>query len=224
MALAGLAFALTSNLIYLIVAGTIGVISPSGHEVGPFLSIEQASLSHLIPPSSRTRDPSLATEVHDAGGELPIHRGSLCFSRDCPGLPFHANLLACGGKKSFGERRGGFTVWEIQWAGQISEYRVEAVRAFRARLIRGRFRDPELHGLLVLFEIWSGTKNAGWNLLLGQRFCRNFRVTCGAPRESDWIGADHGRHPSAFQSSSHRRAADANAFARDSCPPPPFQH
>ena len=54
MALAGLAFALTSNLIYLIIAGTIGVISPSGHEVGPFLSIEQASLSHLIPPSSRT--------------------------------------------------------------------------------------------------------------------------------------------------------------------------
>src|SRR5215471_12987689 len=54
MALAGLAFALTSNLIYLILAGTIGVISPSGHEVGPFLSIEQASLSHLIPPSSRT--------------------------------------------------------------------------------------------------------------------------------------------------------------------------
>jgi MFS family permease len=54
MVLAGLAFALTSNLMYLIIAGTIGVISPSGHEVGPFLSIEQASLSHLIPPSSRT--------------------------------------------------------------------------------------------------------------------------------------------------------------------------
>jgi MFS family permease len=54
MALAGLAFALTSNLIYLIIAGTIGVISPSGHEVGPFLSIEQASLSHLIPPQLRT--------------------------------------------------------------------------------------------------------------------------------------------------------------------------
>lgn len=54
MALAGLAFAATSNLAYLIIAGTIGVISPSGHEVGPFLSIEQASLSHLIPPGLRT--------------------------------------------------------------------------------------------------------------------------------------------------------------------------
>lgn len=54
MTLAGLAFAFTTNLIYLIIAGTIGVISPSGHEVGPFLSIEQASLSHLIPAELRT--------------------------------------------------------------------------------------------------------------------------------------------------------------------------
>jgi MFS family permease len=54
MALAGVAFAITSNLIYLVIAGTVGVISPSGNEVGPFLSIEQASLSHLIPPAFRT--------------------------------------------------------------------------------------------------------------------------------------------------------------------------
>jgi len=54
MTLSGLAFAFTSSLIYLIIAGTIGVISPSGHEVGPFLSIEQASLSHLIPSQLRT--------------------------------------------------------------------------------------------------------------------------------------------------------------------------
>lgn len=54
MAAAGLAFAFTSNLLFLIIAGTIGVISPSGNEVGPFLSIEQASLSHLVPSASRT--------------------------------------------------------------------------------------------------------------------------------------------------------------------------
>ena len=39
MAAAGLAFAFTSNFWLLILAGTIGVISPSGNEVGPFLSI-----------------------------------------------------------------------------------------------------------------------------------------------------------------------------------------
>src|SRR5882724_7672765 len=54
MSVAGLAFACTKNLLLLIIAGTIGVISPSGNEVGPFLSIEQAALSHVISQRSRT--------------------------------------------------------------------------------------------------------------------------------------------------------------------------
>jgi MFS family permease len=54
MAAAGLAFACTHNLLLLIIAGTIGVISPSGNEVGPFLSIEQAALSHVVPDRWRT--------------------------------------------------------------------------------------------------------------------------------------------------------------------------
>jgi MFS family permease len=54
MAAAGIAFACTSNLLLLVIAGTIGVISPSGNEVGPFLSIEQAALSHVVPDRSRT--------------------------------------------------------------------------------------------------------------------------------------------------------------------------
>jgi len=53
MAAAGLVFATTRNFLWLVVAGTIGVISPSGNEVGPFLSIEQAALSHVV--SDRTR-------------------------------------------------------------------------------------------------------------------------------------------------------------------------
>lgn len=54
MAGAGIAFALTRNFLVLVVAGTIGVISPSGNEVGPFLSVEQAALSEVIPGSNRT--------------------------------------------------------------------------------------------------------------------------------------------------------------------------
>jgi len=54
MAAAGVAFAGTSNLALLLIAGTVGVISPSGNEVGPFLSIEQAALSHVVPGSRRT--------------------------------------------------------------------------------------------------------------------------------------------------------------------------
>ncbi len=54
MAAAGLVFASTRSFWILIVAGTIGVISPSGHEVGPFLSIEQAALSHVTTHRART--------------------------------------------------------------------------------------------------------------------------------------------------------------------------
>jgi len=54
MAAAGVVFASTRNLWLLVVAGTIGVISPSGNEVGPFLSIEQAALSHVVTDRTRT--------------------------------------------------------------------------------------------------------------------------------------------------------------------------
>ena len=54
MAAAGLVFASTTSLWLLVLAGTVGVISPSGHEVGPFLSIEQAALSHVVTDQSRT--------------------------------------------------------------------------------------------------------------------------------------------------------------------------
>lgn len=54
MAAAGLTFAATGNLFLLIIAGTVGVISPSGNEVGPFLSIEQAALSHIVSDRMRT--------------------------------------------------------------------------------------------------------------------------------------------------------------------------
>jgi MFS family permease len=55
MAGAGLVFAFTRIFWLLVLAGTIGVISPSGHEVGPFLSIEQAALSHVVTDRTRTR-------------------------------------------------------------------------------------------------------------------------------------------------------------------------
>src|SRR5206468_12454723 len=54
MTAAGLLFAWTHAFWLLVAAATIGVISPSGHEVGPFLSIEQAALSHVVTDRTRT--------------------------------------------------------------------------------------------------------------------------------------------------------------------------
>jgi MFS family permease len=55
MAGAGLVFVLTRNVVLLIIAAIIGVISPSGNEIGPFLSVEQAALTQLISDKSRTQ-------------------------------------------------------------------------------------------------------------------------------------------------------------------------
>jgi MFS family permease len=51
---AGLAFVLTDWVPLLILAATIGVLSPTGNEVGPFLAVEQAALSQTIPDVRRT--------------------------------------------------------------------------------------------------------------------------------------------------------------------------
>jgi MFS family permease len=55
MLLAGIVFAIAHDPWILLLAATIGVISPSGNEVGPFLAVEQASLSQTLPDRDRTR-------------------------------------------------------------------------------------------------------------------------------------------------------------------------
>ena len=52
---AGLVFIFTRNPVALAIAAIIGVISPSGNEIGPFLSVEQAALTQLIPVEKRTQ-------------------------------------------------------------------------------------------------------------------------------------------------------------------------
>ena len=52
---AGVVFILTNNIIVLIAAAIIGVISPSGNEIGPFLSVEQAGLTNLVSNEKRTQ-------------------------------------------------------------------------------------------------------------------------------------------------------------------------
>jgi len=54
MVVAGLVFTATAQFWLLLVAAIVGVISPSGQEVGPFLPIEQAALSQVVPARART--------------------------------------------------------------------------------------------------------------------------------------------------------------------------
>ena len=54
MMLAGLVFVSTNFFPLLVIAAVIGVISPSGNEIGPFLAIEQAAISQEVTGSQRT--------------------------------------------------------------------------------------------------------------------------------------------------------------------------
>jgi MFS family permease len=74
MALAGIVFALTDDFWLLLIAGTVGVISPSGNEVGPFLSVEHAALAQTVPAEHRT----VLFAWHNLAASLATALGSLC--------------------------------------------------------------------------------------------------------------------------------------------------
>jgi predicted MFS family arabinose efflux permease len=89
MAAAGLAFALTHNFVVLVIAGTIGVISPSGNEVGPFLPIEQAMLAHVVPSEQRTA----VFAWYTLTGAFATALGALCAGVVSQWLPYRAVVV-----------------------------------------------------------------------------------------------------------------------------------
>lgn len=82
MAGAGLLFAATDWVALLILAATIGVISPTGNEVGPFLAVEQAALSQATPDARRT--PTFAW--YNLAGYVATATGSLAAGIVAQGL------------------------------------------------------------------------------------------------------------------------------------------
>jgi MFS family permease len=73
MIMAGVVFSITGNLALLIIAAVIGVISPSGNEIGPFLSLAQAALSQLLSSEQRTK----AFAWYNLAGSLAAASGAL---------------------------------------------------------------------------------------------------------------------------------------------------
>jgi MFS family permease len=71
---AGTVFAWTQYLPLLLLAAVIGTISPSGNEVGPFLAIEQAALTQIVPSQSRTQ----VFAWYGLAGSLATAVGALC--------------------------------------------------------------------------------------------------------------------------------------------------
>ena len=80
MVVAGIVFAFTSWVPLLILAGAIGVISPTGNEVGPFLAIEQAALSQTIPDRAGPRR-SPGTTSSATSRPRPVRSVPACSAR-----------------------------------------------------------------------------------------------------------------------------------------------
>ena len=94
MVIAGVVFSLTGNMLLLMIAGIIGVISPSGNEIGPFLSLEQAALSQLLSSEQRTR----AFGWYNLAGSLAAALGALAGG-------FLSQALINSGMSEFGSYR-----------------------------------------------------------------------------------------------------------------------
>jgi len=74
MVFAGGLFAFTKDFLLLLLAATIGVISPSGNEVGPFLALEQAALSQIVSDERRT----YVFSWYNLSGSFATALGALC--------------------------------------------------------------------------------------------------------------------------------------------------
>jgi MFS family permease len=88
MIIGGVVFALTDSFVLLLLAATVGVISPSGNEVGPFLPIEQAALAQTSAADQRTHRFAwyhMAGSLATAAGSLAC--GWLVQSLQVPEVP-----------------------------------------------------------------------------------------------------------------------------------------
>ncbi|KAI1867321.1 hypothetical protein JX265_000842 [Neoarthrinium moseri] len=81
MTTSGVVFALFGNYWILLLAAIVGVISPSGSEIGPFRAIEESIVAHLTEPGDRAHvyawyslSGSLGTAFGMLTGGLTIHR------------------------------------------------------------------------------------------------------------------------------------------------------
>ncbi len=183
MAAAGIAFASTSSFWLLLVAGTIGVISPSGNEVGPFLSVEQAALTSVITDRTRTEVFAWYTLVGSVATALGALAGGaatrLLQSGDMARADSYRTIVILYGvlgltlaalfsrlSPAAEPETGGeppplrSTFANLSGLGRSKDVVLKALGAVRDRRVRRRLRDPELRGVLVLPALRRRSRHA----------------------------------------------------------------
>jgi predicted MFS family arabinose efflux permease len=102
MALAGSIFALSRDPVLLMIAAVVGTISPSGKEVGPFLSIEQA----ILPQTTHDQQRTAIFSVYNLVGSFAGAVGALAVA-----IPFLLSLSPINGYR--------FLLWGYVFAATV---------------------------------------------------------------------------------------------------------
>jgi MFS family permease len=157
---AAVVFAFTRDFALLVVAATIGVISPSGNEVGPFLAVEQVALAQV----ATGRDRTSLFAWYNLFGSFATAIGSLC-----------GGLVA----KAFGYRSTilGYAALGIAIALLVSRMTggVEAAEAHVAPVLRSR--SPIVFRLSALFALDSFAGGLVVQAVVAYWFYRRFGLS-----------------------------------------------
>ncbi len=236
MLFAGVLFAVTDKLALLVIAAIIGVISPSGYEVGPFLPVEQAALSQIIPDTTRTQ----VFAWYNLVGSFATAAGALCGG-------VLTEVLQQVGVTSLNSYRAVLILYGVMGVilaavfTQLSP-RVEAVHAdgpqtptrfglhrscsivLKLSTLFGL--DAFAGGLVVqsLVAYWFHIRFGVEPAALGAIFLGANILAGGLGSGSDRPGEHHGVHSSPFECVAHARSTDAEPPVSDRGSIRTFQH
>jgi MFS family permease len=247
---AGLVFALTGNLFWLTVAAIIGTLSPSGAEVGPFLSIEQAILPPTAPDDHRTQ----IFAWYNLTGSFSTALGALASGGLAQTLqnwghsPLESYRVVVVGYALLGVILGVLfshlsPAAEVQTREQLSplpprssapllRFGLHRSHAIVLRLAALFMLDAFAGGLVVqsLIAYWLhlryGVEPAGLGGIFfwGEYPGRAVGAGGGASGPPDWAGQHHGLDSYPLQCPLNAGAADAQLAACRGCPAGSLQH
>jgi MFS family permease len=215
---AGIVFILTDNIIVLMIAAIIGVISPSGNEIGPFLSVEQAGLTELV--SNQTRTKNFAW--YNLAGSFSTATGALSGG-------WLAQILQSNGWSALEAYRfvlmgyafGGFLLTilflnvssaiEVSHAqnhekkvlglASLTQCGLQTERTLRAGCIRRRADRAKHDGILVPHQIWRGLRHTGQHLFWREYFGGYLGLAGCQTRRKDRADQHNGLHAHPIQHS-----------------------
>ena len=234
--IAGIVFALTDWLPLLILAGIVGVISPTGNEVGPFLAVEQSSLTQIVPDRRRTATfawynvvgyvatatGALAAGLARPGADRRRMAGGRCLPRGgrrlCPDRPRHGRRSRGGSapaSRSPRHRRRPMTASPVDWGSDDrARWSSACRRCSRSTPSPVGFIPQSLMAYWFTVQFGVSPGDARADLLRRQSPRRRVVAVGSADRSAHRPHRDDGVHAPAIERAADPRPAHADVAPR----------